>query len=136
MSERYGVDVHAYCLMGNHYHLILRTPEANASAAVQWLNVSHSVWFNRKQGRVGHVFQGRFKSVLIDNDGAWLLIASAYLHLNPVRVSALGLDQGRNAAERQGLATPKRAQIQARLGSGRSGRCLRIGTETGGGTWF
>lgn len=115
MSERYGVEVHAYCLMGNHYHLLLRTPEANASAAVQWLNVSHSVWFNRKRGRVGHVFQGRFKSVLIDGDGSWLLIASAYLHLNPVRVEALGLGKAANAAERLGLSPLDRGQIETRL---------------------
>ena len=115
MSERYGVEVHAYCLMGNHYHLLLRTPEANASAAVQWLNVSHSLWFNRKRDRVGHVFQGRFKSVLIDGDGSWLLIASAYLHLNPVRVAALGLGKAANAAERQGLAPVDRGQVQRRL---------------------
>jgi len=115
MSERYGVEVHAYCLMGNHYHLLLRTPEANASAAVQWLNVSHSVWFNRKRERVGHVFQGRFKSVLIDGDGSWLLIASAYLHLNPVRVEALGLGKAANAAERLGLAPLDRGQIETRL---------------------
>ena len=115
MSARYGVEVHAYCLMGNHYHLILRTPEANASAAVQWLNISHSVWFNRKQGRVGHVFQGRFKSVLIDGEGSWLLVASAYLHLNPVRTVAPGLGKRERAAERRGLRAAGRAQIQRRL---------------------
>ena len=53
MSLRHGVEIHAYCLMGNHCHLILRTPLANASTALQWLNVSHSVWFNRKKNRVG-----------------------------------------------------------------------------------
>lgn len=56
MGERYGVQVHAYVLMGNHYHLLIRTPQANASAAIQWLNVSYSAWFNRRRGRVGHVF--------------------------------------------------------------------------------
>ena len=64
---------------------------------------------------MGHVFQGRFKSVLIDNDGAWLLVASAYLHLNPVRVAALGLGKARNAAERGGVLVPDRQQIQERL---------------------
>jgi putative transposase len=57
------VEIHAYALMGNHYHLLIRTPEANASAAIQWLNVSYSVWFNKRRERVGHVFQGRFGSV-------------------------------------------------------------------------
>lgn len=58
MSERYGVEVHAYCLMPNHYHLIVRTPEANASPAIQWLNVSYAAWFNAKRDRVrnpGHI---------------------------------------------------------------------------------
>ena len=52
MVERYGVEMHAYVMMGNHYHLLIRTPQANASAAIQWLNVSYSVWFNRRRGRV------------------------------------------------------------------------------------
>ena len=89
MWKRYGVEVHAYALMGNHYHLLLRTPEANASEAVQWLNVSYSVWFNKKRDRWGHVFGGRFASVLIDSEGSWALNASVYVHLNPVRVQGL-----------------------------------------------
>ena len=79
MSERYGIELHAYALMGNHYHLLIRAPKANASAAIQWLNVSYSVWFNKKRGRVGHVFQGRFGSVLIDGEGSWALNASVYM---------------------------------------------------------
>ncbi len=102
MSARFGVEVHAYVLMGNHYHLILRTPGANASQAMQWLNVSYSAWFNAKRQRVGHVFQGRFRSTLVDGDGAWLLKLSAYVHLNPVRVSGLGLGKTVNKAERMG----------------------------------
>jgi REP element-mobilizing transposase RayT len=115
MSERYGVEVHAYVLMGNHYHLLLRTPEANASRAMQWLNLSYSAWFNAKRQRVGHVFQGRFRSTLVDGDGAWLLDMSAYVHLNPVRVSPLGLGKGANRAEALGLAEPDRDRIAARL---------------------
>jgi REP element-mobilizing transposase RayT len=116
MSERFGVEVHAYVLMGNHYHLILRTPGANASRAMQWLNVSFSAWSNAKRQRVGHVFQGRFRSTLIDGDGAWLLKASAYLHLNPVRVSALGLGKAANKAESMGLGKPDGDKIRERLG--------------------
>lgn len=115
MSERFCVEVHAYVLMGNHYHLILRTPHANASRAMQWLNVSFSAWSNSKRQRVGHVFQGRFRSTLIDGDGAWLLKASAYLHLNPVRVSALGLSKTVNKAESMGLVKPDREKIRERL---------------------
>jgi len=115
MTERFGVDVHAYVLMGNHYHLLLRTPSANASRAMQWLNVSFSAWSNAKRQRVGHVFQGRFRSTLIDGDGAWLLKASAYLHLNPVRVSALGLAKAANKAEAMGLVKPEEEKIRERL---------------------
>jgi REP element-mobilizing transposase RayT len=115
MTERFAVEVHAYVLMGNHYHLILRTPGANASSAMQWLNVSFSAWFNAKRQRVGHVFQGRFRSTLIDGDGAWLLRASAYVHLNPVRVSALGLGKAANKAESMGLVKPDAEQVRERL---------------------
>lgn len=115
MSSRFSVQVHAYVLMGNHYHLILRTPEANASRAMQWLNMAFSAWFNAKQQRVGHVFQGRFRSTLVDGDGAWLLKLSAYVHLNPVRVSGLGLDKATNKAEARGFAAPDREQVRTRL---------------------
>ena len=90
MVLRFGVRWHAYVLMENHYHLLLELTEANLSRAVQWLNVSYSVWFNRRYGRSGHLFQGRFKSVLVNRD-EWALALSRYLHLNPVRVQSLGL---------------------------------------------
>ena len=115
MSQRFSVEVHAYVLMGNHYHLILRTPCANASRAMQWLNVSYSAWFNAKRKRVGHVFQGRFRSTLIDGDGSWLLEASAYLHLNPVRVSKLGLNKSANRAESLGFVKPDPELVRERL---------------------
>ena len=115
MGNRYGVEVHAYVLMGNHYHLLIRTPNANASQALQWLNVSYSAWFNRKRQRVGHVFQGRFKSVIIENNGGWLLSVSAYLHLNPVRVTELGLGKRGNKAESQGLVPPDKESIHRGL---------------------
>lgn len=115
MTGRFGVQVHAYVLMGNHYHLIIRTPDANASQAMQWLNVSFSAWSNAKRRRVGHVFQGRFRSTLIDGDGAWLLKASAYLHLNPVRISSLGLGKAASKAESRGLVNPDKDKIRERL---------------------
>ena len=54
LSERFRLELWSYVLMGNHYHLIVRTPGANASQAMQWLNVSYSAWFNAKRQRVGH----------------------------------------------------------------------------------
>jgi len=62
MVELFRVRLHAFVLMDNHYHLLIELSEANLSRAVQWLNVSYSVWFNRKHRRAGHLFQGRFKS--------------------------------------------------------------------------
>lgn len=115
MGERYGVEIHAYVLMVNHYHLLIRTPSANASAAIQWLNVSYSVWFNRRRNRVGHVFQGRFTSVLIDGAGSWALSASVYIHLNPVRTKREGLGKTANRAESRGLMAIDREAVKRRL---------------------
>ena len=92
MSERHQVEVHAYVLMDNHYHVLMRTPHANLSAAVQWLNVAYSLWWNRRHRRTGHVFQGRFKAVVVEG-GDWVLQCSLYLHLNPVAVAALSLSK-------------------------------------------
>ena len=82
--DRYSLRVHTYCLMANHYHLLLETPEANLSSAMQWLNVSYTCYFNIKYSHSGHLFQGRFKAILVDAD-AYLLQLSRYIHLNPVR---------------------------------------------------
>jgi REP element-mobilizing transposase RayT len=83
-AERFTLIIHTYCLMGNHYHLLVETPEPNLSMTMQWLNVSYATYFNRKQSRSGHLFQGRFKAILIDAD-AYLKHLSRYIHLNPVR---------------------------------------------------
>ena len=116
MVERYGVKVHAYVLMWNHYHLLVQTPHGNLSRAMQWLNVSYGVWFNRKHERVGPLLQGRFKSVPIDGEGFWALQASVYLHLNPVRVKGLGLGKRERKAEGLGLSPPPSPElVKARL---------------------
>ena len=109
MSARYGVEVHAYVLMGNHYHLVVRVMDGNLSGAMQWLNVSYSVWSNRRHGRVGPVFQGRFKSVPVEG-GVWLYALSQYLHLNPVRMKWVGLDKRGRRAEGLGLRKVENAE--------------------------
>ncbi len=83
-AERYSIIIHTYCLMSNHYHLLVETPEANLSLTMQWINVSYAAYFNRKRDRRGHLFQGRFKAILIDAD-EYLKHLSRYIHLNPVR---------------------------------------------------
>jgi REP element-mobilizing transposase RayT len=82
--ERFGVVVDAYCLMPNHYHLLVRTPRANLSRAVGWLQTTYCIRFNRRHGRSGHLVQGRFKAHLIDAD-AYAKRLVRYVHLNPVR---------------------------------------------------
>ena len=114
MTRRYGVELHAYVLMPNHYHLILRSPKANTSAAMQWLNNGYGMWRNRRHGRTGHVFQGRFKGILVEG-GAWLLELGLYLHFNPVAVKGLGWGKGERQAEKLGLSKPPAELVAARL---------------------
>ena len=75
---------HAYCLMGNHYHLLLETPESNLSKGMRQLNGCYSQSFNRRHGRCGHVFQGRYSAVLVEKQ-TYLLELARYIVLNPVR---------------------------------------------------
>ena len=75
---------HIYCLMGNHYHLVVETPEANLSRGMRQLNGVYTQRFNRRHGRVGHVFQGRFKAVLVERDAHFLELGR-YVVRNPVR---------------------------------------------------
>jgi putative transposase len=82
--ELFRVECHAYCLMTNHYHLVLRTPDANLSRAIHYLNGVYAQWWNRRHDRVGHVLQGRFKAQLVERDG-YFLEACRYVVLNPVR---------------------------------------------------
>lgn len=83
-SQRFSLGVYAYVLMGNHYHLLVRTREANLSSAIQWLGVSYSTWHNSRHKRSGHLFQGRFKSFLITED-SYLRRLLLYIHRNPLR---------------------------------------------------
>ena len=84
VCERYNWVIHSYCLMNNHYHLLVETPDANLSKGMRQLNGVYTQWFNRKQRRVGHLFQGRYKAILVEKD-AYLLELSRYIILNPIR---------------------------------------------------
>jgi len=83
-AARFSVRCHAYCLMPNHYHLVLEPDVLPLSRMMQQLNSSYSQWFNRRHARVGHVLQGRFKALLLD-DESYLRRVVRYLALNPVR---------------------------------------------------
>ncbi len=82
--ERFNWLCHAYCLMGNHYHLMVETPDGNVSAGMRHLNGVYTQRFNRRHGRFGHVFQGRFKAILVERQ-SYLLELCRYVVLNPVR---------------------------------------------------
>jgi REP element-mobilizing transposase RayT len=86
---------HAYCLMDNHYHLLVETVEAGLGAGMQWLNGAYAQGFNRSCGRSGHLFQGRYHAALVARD-AHLLEAARYVVLNPVRAALCdGADEWR-----------------------------------------
>ena len=114
LPSRFGVKIHAYALMPNHYHLLLQTPEANLSEAVQWLNVSYSIWFNRKYRRVGPLFQGRFKAILLEVDNA-LLAVSRYIHLNPVQTMRFRDDPKGLGSAKEGTVVAARQRIKERI---------------------
>jgi putative transposase len=84
ITQRYHWRCHAYCLMDNHYHLVIETPEGNLSRGMRQLNGVYTMFFNRWHRTVGHVFQGRYKAILVEED-SYLLKVCRYVVLNPVR---------------------------------------------------
>ncbi len=115
VTERFRFRIHAYTLMDNHYHAILQTPDANLSQGMQWLGLSYSSWFNARHDRVGPLFQGRFKSVPVE-EGAWAQELSYYVHLNPVHTSEFGLDKRQRKIQSAGIGPPpSREEVTARL---------------------
>jgi len=82
--ERFGHRVHGFCLMRNHVHLLIQVAQIPLSRAMQNLSFRYTRWINRQRGQVGHLFQGRYKALLVDAD-AYLLELVRYIHLNPVR---------------------------------------------------
>jgi REP element-mobilizing transposase RayT len=90
---RHAVTLLAYCLMPNHVHLLVRTGDVPLAKFMQGLQQSYTQWFNRVHGKVGHVFQGRYRAIVCDSD-MYLLTLIRYIHLNPVR-AGLVHDPGR-----------------------------------------
>jgi len=86
--ERFNWVVFAYCLMGNHYHLLVETPDGNLGRGMQWLNGVYTQRFNRRHHRVGHVLQGRYKAILVERE-PYLLELARYIVLNPVRADLI-----------------------------------------------
>ena len=96
--ERFGWRVHAWVLMGNHFHLLLETPEPNLVLGIKWMLGVYSQGWNRRRQRKGHVFQGRYKSVVVNGEeagGSYFKIVADYIHLNPVRSGWVGGNTGK-----------------------------------------
>ncbi len=86
--KRFNWRCHAYCLMDNHYHIVLETAEANLSKGMRQLNGVYTQYYNRKYGRAGHVFQGRYKGILVERE-EYLLELARYVVLNPIRAQMI-----------------------------------------------
>jgi len=87
--ERFGHRVHAFCLMGNHIHLAIQVSDIPLSRIMQNLSFRYTRWINSRHKRMGHLFQGRYKALLVDKD-RYLLELVRYIHLNPVRAGLVG----------------------------------------------
>src|SRR5512138_2766677 len=88
VNKRYHWICHAYCLMTNHYHLLIETPDGNLSIGMRQINSVYTQLFNKRHGRTGHLFQGRYKAIVIQKD-SHLLEVCRYVVLNPVRAKML-----------------------------------------------
>jgi REP element-mobilizing transposase RayT len=88
--QKTGFQVHAYCLLSDHFHLVVETPAGNLVAGMRWFLSSYTIRFNRRHHLVGHVFSGRYKSLVVDGTSrGYLSTACDYAHLNPVRAKLL-----------------------------------------------
>ena len=83
-TEKFDLNIFAFVLMGNHYHLLLSTPNANLVKAMQWLQTAYSIYYNKKHRRWGHLFQGRYNAILVEDESYWTGL-SYYIHCNPIR---------------------------------------------------
>ena len=89
-----GWQVHAYCLMNNHFHLVVETPAANLVAGMRWFMSTYTARFKRRHKLFGHLFSGRYKSLIVDGSGnGYLRTVCDYVHLNPVRAKLLRAEQ-------------------------------------------
>ena len=93
-GQKTGWQIHAYCLMRNHFHLVLETPNANLVAGMRWFLSAYTIRLNHRQKLFGHVFSGRYKALLVEGSGnGYLKTACDYVHLNPVRAGLLGTEE-------------------------------------------
>ena len=94
--QKTGWRVHAYVLMGNQYHLLIETPEGNLVAGMKWLQSAYTQRYNRRHKLFGHLFQGRYKAVIVDErEPMYFQVVSTYIHLNPARAGLVRIGQQR-----------------------------------------
>jgi putative transposase len=94
VCERTGWRVHAFVLMSNHYHLLVETPTANLVAGMRWFQTSWTMRFNRRHRLAGHLFQGRYKAMIVDpEEKGYFAALSDYIHLNPLRAGLISLEE-------------------------------------------
>lgn len=92
--EKTGWQIHAFCLMGNHFHVVAETPQPNLVAGMKWLLGTYTGRFNRRHQLFGHLFSGRYKALIIDERGGdYLRTACDYVHLNPIRAGLVPAEQ-------------------------------------------
>lgn len=92
--DKTGWQLHAFCLMPNHFHLVLETPQANLVAGMKWFLGTYTARFNRRHKLFGHLFSGRYKSLIVDGSGnGYLHTVCDYVHLNPVRAKLMAADR-------------------------------------------
>ena len=87
--QKADFQVHAYCLMSNHYHLVVETPKGNLVAGMRWLQSAYTIRLNHRHHLSGHVFSGRYKALVVDGKGGYLRTVCDYVHLNPVRAELI-----------------------------------------------
>jgi putative transposase len=120
-AQKTGWQIHAYCLMSNHFHLVLETPRSNLVAGMKWFLGTYTGRFNRRHKLFGHLFSGRYKSLIVDGSGTgYLRTVCDYVHLNPVRAKLLKPAQKmghyRWSSYREYLRAPARRPTWLRTG--------------------
>ncbi|HEY4485197.1 MAG TPA: transposase [Nitrospiria bacterium] len=126
VNQRFHWLCHAYCLMDNHYHLVIETPEGNLAKGMRQINGVYTQAFNRRHRRVGHLFQGRYKAILVERE-SYLLEVCRYVVLNPVRAKAIGKPEAWRWSSYRGTGGLEKPQaclttdwILGQLGTGRT----------------